>query len=45
MAAKALALGAFKAGSKGWVRYLRIIEGNPEGDAIMGWPSKDRRSF
>ena len=25
IAAKALALGAFKAGSKGWGRYLRVI--------------------
>ena len=36
IAAKALALGAFKGESMGWVRYLRIIEGNPEGDAIWG---------
>ena len=34
MAAKALALGAFKGESMGWVRYLGIIEGNPEGDAV-----------
>ena len=25
---------AFKVGSKVWVRYLRVIEGHPEGDAI-----------
>ena len=36
MAANALALGAFKAGSKGWVSYFRIIEGNPEGEAVWG---------
>ena len=34
MVAKPLAPAAFKVGSKVWVRYLRVIEGHPEGDAI-----------
>ena len=29
----------FKVRSKVWVRYLRVIEGHPEGDN-MGWPLK-----
>jgi len=34
MGAAPLAPVAFKVGSKVWVRYLRVIEGHPEGDAI-----------
>ena len=37
MVRKPLAPEAFKVGSKVWVRYLRVIEGHPEGVAV--WDS------